>query len=488
MNRTNPMQAMIENHNGYDTHKNGMTTNATSTALEASLSRKIRSLYEVSRAVVTNIGHINQERKLILIADDEPLMFKLIEEFLEETKINAAIVTAPNGHKAYQLAEELAPDLIIADWLMPEFNGLDLVRKLKQNPLTKSIPVLLATGVLASEDQLHEFCTAGAVDYITKPIDFTQLRARVKRALELDESIKEAKQMRDSFDMQDEVLGALADAASIAIFYTDIEGRLLGCNSCFEMLFDVSRTEIMYRSFEAFLPPPVADILEVHFSTLSPGDLHHEFETQMSFGEQPQKQIKLSLLRIGENSHSFTIGMITDITQAMMTIYKAMQSNIDKLHTDLETKQRELALHTQLLMNANLAKEDLLDNVNKLHPYLNLEGKAKLLGLVKHLRRQLNDETLLSVEKKFDEQHSSFYAILEKYCPAITKNEKRLCAYLRMSHSSTDIARITNRSLNSINVGFARLRTKLGLPSNKDLRAFLNELNGTACQPFDMAS
>jgi hypothetical protein len=79
-------------------------------------------------------------------------------------------------------------------------------------------------------------------------------------------------------------------------------------------------------------------------------------------------------------------------------------------------------------------------------------------------------------EKDFDRLHSEFYFLLEKKCPTITKNEKRLCAYLKMNHGASDVAKLTNKSLNSINVAFARLRAKLQLPSSKDLRSFLLEM------------
>ena len=84
---------------------------------------------------------------------------------------------------------------------------------------------------------------------------------------------------------------------------------------------------------------------------------------------------------------------------------------------------------------------------------------------------------IINIERKFDEINAGLYAMLEKSCPEITKNEKRLCAYLKMDHRASDIAKTLNKSLNSINVGFARLRIKLRLPNTKDLRTYLNELS-----------
>ncbi len=154
-------------------------------------------------------------------------------------------------------------------------------------------------------------------------------------------------------------------------------------------------------------------------------------------------------------------------------------NEVEKLQTELDFRHRELAMHLELLIHSRNVKEILVEEVRKLLPYLTPEGNSKLYAFQKYLQWELHEEDGLNIEKKFDEVHAGLYAILEKSCPEITKNEKRLCAYLKMSHGASDIAKITNKSLNSINVGFARLRIKLKLPNTKDLRTYLNELTST---------
>jgi len=127
--------------------------------------------------------------------------------------------------------------------------------------------------------------------------------------------------------------------------------------------------------------------------------------------------------------------------------------------------------------NSRNVKEKLVAGINKLHPYLTLEGKSKLFALLKQLKWEVNEEIDLGIEKRFDETNAVFYSVLEKKCPEITKNEKRLCAHLKMNHRPSDIAKITNKSLNSINVALSRLRAKLQLPKTKDLQAYLNEFD-----------
>src|SRR5690348_10031523 len=146
------------------------------------------------------------------------------------------------------------------------------------------------------------------------------------------------------------------------------------------------------------------------------------------------------------------------------------------LQAEIDQKQRELFLHLELLMHAGGVKDKMLESVNKLVPYLNMEGRSKLNTMVKQFRWELNDEANINFVRAFDDLNSKFYSNLEQTCSVITRGEKRLCAFVVKGHSSSEIARITRKSQNSINVAFSRLRSKLGLSNSKDLRAFLERL------------
>jgi DNA-binding CsgD family transcriptional regulator len=146
------------------------------------------------------------------------------------------------------------------------------------------------------------------------------------------------------------------------------------------------------------------------------------------------------------------------------------------LQAEIDQKQRELFLHLELLMHADGVKDKMLESVNKLVPYLNMEGRSKLNTMVKQFRWELNDEANINFVRAFDDLNAKFYANLEQSCSLITRGEKRLCAFVVKGHSSSEIARITRKSQNSINVAFSRLRSKLGLSNSKDLRAFLERL------------
>lgn len=164
----------------------------------------------------------------------------------------------------------------------------------------------------------------------------------------------------------------------------------------------------------------------------------------------------------------FILTLATQVTQL-----RRKNSDLD---AELAQKQRELFLHLELLMHAGGVKDKMLESINRLVPYLNTEGRSKLNLLIKQLRWELNDEANVNFVRAFDDLNALFYANLEQTCAMITRGEKRLCAFIVKGHSSSEIARITRKSQNSINVAFSRLRAKLGLTNTKDLRSFLERL------------
>lgn len=122
------------------------------------------------------------------------------------------------------------------------------------------------------------------------------------------------------------------------------------------------------------------------------------------------------------------------------------------------------------LIDPTTLQRDLTLNLLDLRPHLDKEGKGKLSFVCKQLKRELNTESVL---KKFDLEQAGFHYVLRTHCNALTRNERRLCYYLMSGFSATDIATRMGRTLNSINVAFARIRGKAGKRNNAELRAYL---------------
>lgn len=128
-----------------------------------------------------------KKKNVILIVDDSPNVVSIIIEILSNSNKNYLFLQANNGHLAYQIAIKKLPDLIITDWDMPIVNGIELINLLKNNENTTLIPIIMATAVMQSSEDLKTALNAGAVDYIKKPIDPIELYARVKSVLKISE-------------------------------------------------------------------------------------------------------------------------------------------------------------------------------------------------------------------------------------------------------------------------------------------------------------
>ena len=128
-------------------------------------------------------NHSKDDRiPLILIVDDTIKNLQLMGSVLKEENYKIAI--ANNGNQAILIASQTLPDLILLDVMMPGINGYETCKKLKEIEQVKNIPIIFLTAKSEIEDIVNGL-KAGAVDYITKPFNIYELKARVKTHIEL---------------------------------------------------------------------------------------------------------------------------------------------------------------------------------------------------------------------------------------------------------------------------------------------------------------
>lgn len=120
----------------------------------------------------------------ILIVDDDPVIQKYLSILLR--KDNYHCIRATNGIEAIRKVKTSNPDLILLDVMMPEIDGLEVCKKLKGHLSTHHIPIIIITG-FADRDMKVKGLSAGANDFLTKPIDKLELMVRVKNLLKIKE-------------------------------------------------------------------------------------------------------------------------------------------------------------------------------------------------------------------------------------------------------------------------------------------------------------
>lgn len=120
----------------------------------------------------------------VLIVDDEPKNLKLMTAMLKN--YGYSFETAKNGLEALEKTKEFSPDLIFLDIMMPEIDGFEVCRRLKEDPLTRHIPVVMVTALGDRRSRIKSLET-GANDFLTKPVDSTEIRVKAKNLLRVKE-------------------------------------------------------------------------------------------------------------------------------------------------------------------------------------------------------------------------------------------------------------------------------------------------------------
>ena len=291
------------------------------------------------------------ERHKILLADDEPQNLKSLFEAL--TSENYQIYTAPNGAVAFEQALKYLPKAIIMDWDMPGTSGIEAVRWIREQPQTKNIPIIMATGKMTSVENLKAALDAGASDYIRKPFDTVEIIARVK---------------------------------SMIRFYLEYQKNI-------ELQQQVAEREIANLKYE----------LEMNTSALTVA--------------------KLRLIESGQNTSQLI-------------------SDLEKLkNCDSET------------------------------------GEAIIPKIISYCRANNFKVNWIEFETLFQKVHPSFYNRLQKIFPGLTKNERKICALIKLNLATKEISAIMNKESNAVKKAKHRLKGKLGLKNMDSLYCFVQEIN-----------
>ena len=116
----------------------------------------------------------------ILIVEDEPAQSEVLAYNLKAEGYH--VITADNGEDALILVDENMPDLILLDWMMPHVSGIEVCRRLKIRPETRSIPIIMLSARSEEIDRVRGL-EIGADDYVAKPYSIIELMARVRAQL-----------------------------------------------------------------------------------------------------------------------------------------------------------------------------------------------------------------------------------------------------------------------------------------------------------------
>lgn len=137
------------------------------------------------------------ERYKVFIIDDNVDNLKSFIGIFEMHCPNYDIFQTNNPQNALHIAKKVKPHLLVTDWDMPNLTGIDVIKQFKAEPETKNIPIVMATGVHITSNDLKLALDAGAIDFVRKPIDPIELVARTHSALMVFQYQQQAIEAKD---------------------------------------------------------------------------------------------------------------------------------------------------------------------------------------------------------------------------------------------------------------------------------------------------
>jgi len=186
-----------------------------------------------------------QEKTVILIADDESLSRKSLSLILK--KDGYEIIGVENGQECLIACQEIHPDIILLDGLMPIMDGFECCRQLKTLPCGKDTPVLMITG-LDDNNSVNQAYEVGATDFLTKPINPAVLRRRIRYLLD-------AKKAERALRESEEKYRSLIENLKEVIFYTDTKGIITFLNPAWKELTHFEPEESLNHNFSEYIYP-----------------------------------------------------------------------------------------------------------------------------------------------------------------------------------------------------------------------------------------
>jgi PAS domain S-box-containing protein len=246
----------------------------------------------------------NTHDSIILVVNDMADQLELIRLLLQRSGYR--VLTAADGHKGFEIALQNHPDLIISDVMMPNLDGLEMCRLIRQQAELHLTPILLLSAIYKDSKSVIEGLNAGADDYLEAPFEPMHLITRVARLI-----------ARRRDEVASEQLATIVESSDDAILSKTLDGRILSWNPGAEKMYGYTAAEAIGQHLSFLFPPEHPDELEEILGHLKQGKRIRHLETVRLRKDGSRVDVSLSISPIKSPSGQL-IGYSTiarDITE-----------------------------------------------------------------------------------------------------------------------------------------------------------------------------
>lgn len=295
------------------------------------------------------------EQKLkVLAVDDNKTNLHILQVFLK--KLGHQVILAENGEQALEKFNAEAPDLILLDIMMPVMDGFEAARRIRATPTERWVPIIFLSA-LNRDENLVEGLEAGADDYLTKPINFVVLEAKlrsVQRTIELQQQSIDALQREQT----------IANNVLEAIITIDDRGRIVTVNPAVERIFGWASDELIGGNVSRLMPDTYASQHDAYLARyLAGGEPHIIGQEREVEGLRKDGTVFPLALGVAEvtiaNARMF-VGVLRDISEQKAAQKKLVDNaRLLQSYYDQTQSERQLALR---LMEKQLHRKELQDH------------------------------------------------------------------------------------------------------------------------------
>jgi len=344
-------------------------------ALNAGCEGFIPKPLEVSTFVHTVESFIPNKPKIhnILAIDDNVLNGEIIKAAMES--VNQNVTLAYNGKQAMEILEKEKFDLILLDIMMPDMSGFDIIKHIKANPKTASLPVIFVSA-LDSTDNIVKGFNLGSYEYIVKPFKIAELKARVLNILKI-------KDLQDELISEKKIFDIISEFSADGIVLLNSKFELISCNHIFLKWIGKKKNQVLNKEFCKIIDCTSEKCIKkcgdinIHFHHELQMDTRRYLGINCSKVLSPQKEIEGYVLvlrditadkEIEAQKETFVATLTHDLKTPVRAQLQALRMLLDGKFGRLNESQAEILTET---LNSNKYMSSMLDNLLTTYKYEN---------------------------------------------------------------------------------------------------------------------